>query len=68
MPNPAVRGSELRLPQLALGTFLQIADVHGRVVHEGTWEGSLTVNWPAGWYAVRAQTSQGLQYNPLVVE
>ena len=68
MPNPAVRGSELRMPQLAMGTFLQIADAHGRVVHEGTWEGSLTVNWPAGWYAVRAETSQGLQYNPLVVE
>ena len=68
MPNPAGQGTELRLPGLDLGTFIQIVDVQGRMVHEGTWEGSLTLGWPAGWYAVRAQTAQGMQHKALVIE
>ena len=67
-PNPAVHGNELRMPGLDLGTFIQIVDAQGRTVHEGTWGGSLTLGWPAGWYAVRAQTAQGIQHKALVIE
>lgn len=68
MPNPAGQGTDLRLPGLDLGTFIHIVDAQGRMVHQGTWEGSLTLGWPAGWYAVRAQTSQGIQHKALVIE
>ena len=68
MPNPAVRGSALLMPGLNLGTEIQIVDAQGRAVHAGTWEGSLTLDWPAGWYAVRAQTPSGLQHKALVIE
>ena len=66
-PNPAAHGNELRMPGLDLGTFIQIVDAQGRTVHEGTWEGSMTLGWPAGWYAVRAQTAQGMQHKALVI-
>jgi hypothetical protein len=67
-PNPAAHGTELRLPGINLVAFIQIVDAQGRMVHEGTWEGSLTLGWPAGWYAVRAQTTQGMQHKALVIE
>lgn len=66
-PNPAADGNELRMPGLDLGTFIQIVDAQGRTVHEGTWGGSLTLGWQAGWYAVRAQTAQGMQHKALVI-
>jgi hypothetical protein len=50
------------------GTEIQIVDAQGRAVPAGTWEGSLTLDWPAGWYAVRAQTPSGLQHKALVIE
>jgi len=68
MPNPALRGTALLMPGLALGAEIQIVDAQGRAVHTGTWEGSLTLDWPAGWYAVRAQTPSGLQHKALVIE
>ena len=68
MPNPAVRGAELQMPGVALGTQLQVVDAQGRAVHNGTWEGSLTMDWPAGWYAVRVATDQGLEHKALVIE
>ena len=68
MPNPAGQSTDLRLPGLDLGTAIRIVDEQGRMVHEGTWEGSLTLGWPAGWYAVRAQTKQGMEHKALVIE
>ena len=64
MPNPAVRGAELQMPGVALGTS-QVVDAQGRAVHNGTWESPR--GRPAGWCRARA-TDQGLEHKALVIE
>lgn len=67
VPNPVNVGSTLTLPGIDLGTSYHVVDAQGRIVSEGTWEGQLTASWPAGWYAIRVSTSQGMEHRALMV-
>ncbi len=67
MPNPVSQGEALTLPGLPAGTVVNVMDNQGRFVHSGAWTGSLSVDWPAGWYAVRAFHDHGIENRALVV-
>ncbi|MDG1674506.1 MAG: hypothetical protein P8H88_03585, partial [Flavobacteriales bacterium] len=66
-PNPVSQGQALTLPGLTAGTVVNVMDNQGRAVHSGAWTGSLSVDWPAGWYAVRAFHDHGIENRALVV-
>ena len=67
-PTPRCAVPSCRCPASHWEPSLQVVDAQGRAVHNGTWEGSLTMDWPAGWYAVRVATDQGLEHKALVIE
>ena len=67
MPNPVAQGATLTMPGLSDGTVVDVLDNQGRMVHSGAWTGSLLVDWPVGWYAVRAFHAQGIEHRALLV-
>ena len=67
MPNPVLQGTVLTMPGLPVGTVVNVLDNQGRIVHSGAWKGALSVDWPAGWYAVRAMHDHGIENRALVV-
>ena len=66
-PNPVAQGAMLSMPGLPAGTVVNVLDNQGRIVHSGTWTGTLSVEWPAGWYAVRAFHAHGIENRTVVV-
>ena len=66
-PNPVAQGALLSMPGLPAGTVVNVLDNQGRIVHSGTWTGTLSVEWPAGWYAVRAFHAHGIENRTVVV-
>ena len=64
-PRFAGNGADHAWP--ACGTVVNVLDNQGRIVHSGAWKGALSVNWPAGWYAVRAMHDHGIENRALVV-
>ena len=67
MPNPVAQGGVLNMPGLPTGTVVSVTDNQGRVVHSGAWIGAISVDWPAGWYAVRAFSAAGIDQRAVVV-
>jgi hypothetical protein len=58
-PNPCNAGSTLTLTGLEGSMTVEVLDAQGRIVHEGSSNGSVMVDWPAGWYAVRIMNNRG---------
>ncbi len=58
-PNPCNAGSTLTLTGLEGSMTFEVLDAQGRIVHEGFSNGSVMVDWPAGWYAVRVMNNRG---------